>query len=52
MWPSRRKSLMDVKPCSDAWDVIVCRGCHLRVYVPVAVETFGDLRAYMTRTRP
>lgn len=44
----RCNCFMDLKPCSDEWKVIVCRGCHLRIYIPTTTKTFGDLRNYMT----
>ena len=37
-------SWMDRKRTSDTHDVIVCRGCFLRVSFPKEVKTYGDLR--------
>lgn len=36
-------------PCSDDFRVLVCMTCHFRYYAPVAVKTFGDLRAYAAK---
>lgn len=42
-------SWVDRKQTSKTHDVLVCRGCFLRVVFPVKIQTYGELRAYMTR---
>ena len=36
---------IEMHPCSEAWRVLACGKCNLRVYVPSSISTFGELRA-------
>lgn len=36
----------EVVGCSDSYRVLVCKKCHFRTYLPVAVRTFGQLRLH------
>ncbi len=38
---------MDRHRATEKCDTIVCRSCHLRVYIPREVKTYGDLREAM-----
>jgi hypothetical protein len=40
---------LDSKQVSETHDVLRCRQCGLRVYIPVGLKTLGDLRKYLLR---
>ncbi|MEK7511527.1 MAG: hypothetical protein AAB575_00735 [Patescibacteria group bacterium] len=40
-------SWVDRKRTSKTHDVLVCRGCFLRIVFPTEIQTYGGLRAYM-----
>ncbi|OGY26111.1 MAG: hypothetical protein A2Z24_01795 [Candidatus Woykebacteria bacterium RBG_16_44_10] len=42
---------MDRHRATATHDVIVCRGCHLRVLFPKKIRTYGQLRHYMETQR-
>lgn len=56
---NKLSSCVGVHACCGSWvdrhhsstthDALVCRGCFLRVVFPVEIQTYGELRAYMTR---
>lgn len=44
--------VMGVKPVSLTHQVLICRGCSLRVILPTTIKTYGDLRQYFAHLQP
>ena len=42
----RCRGFVDRKDVSNSHDVLKCRACFLRVYVPKSVQTYGDIRRH------
>jgi hypothetical protein len=40
---------VDIKIVSATHRALVCRDCHLRVVIPTAVKTYGDLREHFAK---
>ncbi len=40
------RSYVDLKLISPTHNALVCRGCHMRIPIPMEVETIGQLRAH------
>lgn len=38
------KGFIDIRDISITHKVIICRGCALRIVIPVSVKTYKDLR--------
>ena len=38
---------IDIKEVSQTHNVLSCRACGLRFYIPIKVDTYGKLRKYM-----
>ena len=45
-------SFVDCKPTSCSASAILCRGCHLRVEIPLFITTTGDLRKHFGSLQP
>lgn len=42
-------SYVDFKSVSPTHNVLVCRGCHMRIPIPKEIETIGDLRRHFAQ---
>jgi len=45
-------SFVDCKPTSCSASTILCRGCHLRVEIPLFISTTSELRKHFDRLQP
>jgi len=43
------RGFIDLKPVSLKYNAILCRSCKLRIVIPRAIITYGDLRSYFER---
>lgn len=42
-------SWIDIRKVTAIHQALICRGCHLRVIIPAAVRTYGDLRKHFAK---
>ena len=43
------RGFVDARRVSESHKALYCRGCHLRIVIPVAVNTLGDLRKHFAK---
>ena len=43
---------MDIRRASWTHNALLCRGCGLRVVIPMDVKTYGDLRQHLLQLQP
>jgi hypothetical protein len=43
------RGTLEMVGCSDFYRVLTCKKCNFRMYIPVEVQTFGQLRQYALR---
>ncbi len=40
---------IDIKSISRTHNAIICRGCNMRIPIPVAIKTYAGLRVYFEK---